>query len=363
MSLRPRPRGPVPAPTAQVAHAAFPKGHPSLTRRDHLGTLFQDADCPSLFPPWGSPGWPPGRLALGTLRPFREHLAARPAAEAVRARMDWQSLLGLDVTDPGCDVAVLSAFRARLLAGSAEGRRFDQLLERGRPMGWLKARGQQRTDSTPVLAALRGLHRLERVAETLRATRHARATGAPAWRHARAPRAWDERDGPRSEETRLPPGQANRAGYAQTVGEEGCAFRAALATSEGPAGGRALASGAARRHTWQRHAERLPAASPGEPAPARRVRFKENRDVPRAAEGREAPDEVAAPSRDTPGTSWTGYRVPVSATCAPTQPPLLTHGHTPSAAVHAASGPAVIQQALVDKDLVPTEHLVAGAYT
>ena len=39
MSLRPQPIGPIPEQTARVAHAAFPKGHPYLTLREHLGTI------------------------------------------------------------------------------------------------------------------------------------------------------------------------------------------------------------------------------------------------------------------------------------------------------------------------------------
>ena len=50
---------------------------------------------------------------------FRENLADRQAAEAVRARIDWKYLLGLDLTDPGFDFSVLSEFRDRLLAGNA----------------------------------------------------------------------------------------------------------------------------------------------------------------------------------------------------------------------------------------------------
>jgi transposase len=76
------------------------------------------------------------------------------------------------------------------------------------------------------------------------------------------------------------------------VGEDGFALLDALEASEVPAGVRELASVAALRHTWQRHYERLPEASPEEPAPARRVRFKENRDLPRAAEGIESPYDV-----------------------------------------------------------------------
>src|SRR6516165_60844 len=42
MSLHPHGIEPVPEATARVAHAAFPKGHPSLTVRDVLGTILQD---------------------------------------------------------------------------------------------------------------------------------------------------------------------------------------------------------------------------------------------------------------------------------------------------------------------------------
>jgi transposase len=122
MSLRPKPVAPVPAHTAQVAHAAFPHGNPYLPLRATLGTLFQDDDFADLYANEGQPGLPPGRLALVTIVQFREHLADRQAAAAVRARIDWKSLLGLELTDPGFDFSVLSEFRDRLLAGNAEAR-------------------------------------------------------------------------------------------------------------------------------------------------------------------------------------------------------------------------------------------------
>ena len=92
MSLRPQPIGSIPEQTVRVAHAAFPKGHPYLTLRDHLGAIFQDEDCAALFPAWGYPGLPPWRLALVTIMQFREQLSERQAAEAVRARIDWKYL-------------------------------------------------------------------------------------------------------------------------------------------------------------------------------------------------------------------------------------------------------------------------------
>jgi transposase len=193
MSLRPHLIAPVPDETARVARAAFPKGHPSLTCRDALGTIFQDEDFAPFFPAWGHPGWPPWRLALVPIMPLRENLADRQAAEAVRARIDWTYLLSLALTDPGFDVSVLSALRDRLLAGSAKELLLEKRLERWRALGLLTARGQQRTDSTHVLAAIRILNRLARVAETLRAALNAVATVAPDGLQAITPLAGYER--------------------------------------------------------------------------------------------------------------------------------------------------------------------------
>ena len=120
MSLHPHIIAPVPEETARVARAAFPKGHPYLTFREALGTIFQDEDFASLYAHTGQPGFTPWRLALVTILQFRENLADRQAAEAVRARIDWKYLLSLELTDPGFDFSVLSAFRDRLLAGSAK---------------------------------------------------------------------------------------------------------------------------------------------------------------------------------------------------------------------------------------------------
>src|SRR5919199_2869085 len=201
MSLHPHhPIGPVPKQTARIARAAFPKGSPYLTLRDALGSVFTDRDFADLYPEQGQPGYPPWRLALVTLMQFREGLSDRQAAEAVRARIDWKYLLGLELTDPGFDFSVLCEFRDRLLAGSAAEWLLAKLLERCRTLGLLKARGQPRTDSTPVLAAIRVLNRLALVAETLRATLNALATVAPDWLQGLAPLAWYERYGRRIEE-------------------------------------------------------------------------------------------------------------------------------------------------------------------
>src|SRR5499433_1024587 len=363
MSLHPHVITPVPTETARVAYAAFPKSQPYLTFRDALGTLFQDEDFTALLPAWGPPGLPPWRLALVTIMQFRENLADRQAAEAVRARIDWKYLLSLDLTDPGFDFSVLSEFRDRLLAGRAEEVLLDKLLERCRTLGLLKVRGQQRTDSTHVLAAIRVLNRLELVAETLRATLNALATVAPDWLQGLVPLAWYERYGRRIEDTRLPQEQAKRDAYAQTVGEDGFSLLDALDAPEAPEGLRELPIIATLRQTWQRHYER----STGEGTPSghpavSRIRFKANRELPPAAEGIESPYDPEARYRQKCDTEWTGYMVHVSETCAPTAPHLLTHVHTTTAAVYEAQCTAPIHAALDEKDLAPRDHFVDGAY-
>jgi transposase len=346
-----------------VARAAFPKGNPYLTLRDQLGTIFQDEDFAALFPACGQPGLPPWRLALVTLMQFRENLADRQAAEAVRARIDWKYLLSLELTDPGFDFSVLSEFRDRLLAGSAEERLLDTLLERCRVLGLLKARGPQRMDSTHVLAAIRVLSRLELVAETLRAALNDLATVAPDWLQGLAPREWYERYGKRIEDSRLPRAKAAREAYAQTVGEDGFRVLDAVDAPEAPEAVRTLPSLATLRRTWQRHYERTaPTRTAPRKRPAPRVRFKANRDVPRAAEGIASPYDPDARYRHKRDTQWTGYMVHVSDTCAPTAPHLITQVHTTAATVHEAPCTAPIQRALVQKDLAPAEHLVDAAY-
>jgi transposase len=363
MSLYPHVIEPVPDETARVARAAFPKGSPYLTLRDHLGTIFQDDDFAALFPAWGYPGLPPWRLALVTLMQFRENLADRQAAEAVRARIDWKYLLSLALSDPGFDFSVLSEFRDRLLAGGAEDLLLDKLLERGRTLGWLTPRGQQRTDSTHVLAAIRVLNRLELVAETLRAALNDVATIAPTWLQGVAPLAWYERYGKRIEETRLPREQAQRDAYVQTVGEDGYALLDALDAAEVPEGLREWPRIDTLRRVWHHHYERLTdqTTSAGHPS-ASRVRFKTKQELPRAAEEIQSPYDPDARYRHKRETSWVGYMVHVSETCEPTAPHLLTHVHTTTAAVHEAMCTADIHQALVDKDLAPGEHWVDAAY-
>src|SRR5512147_1080819 len=241
MSLKLDPIQPVPEETARIAKAAFRKGNPLLKLRDELGSIFSDENFADLFPKLGQPGLPPWRLALITVLQFRENLPDRQAAEAVRARIDWKYLLGLELTDSGFDHSVLCAFRTRLLAGGAEERLLHKLLDACRARGLLKARGRQRTDATRVLASVRVLNRLELLGETLRAALNELAAVAPGWLREVAPEGWYERYARRIEDGRLPrAAAAEREAYAHTVGEDGFALLDRLGGPETPEGLRRL---------------------------------------------------------------------------------------------------------------------------
>jgi transposase len=359
VSLKPTLIQPVPEETARVAKAAFRKGNPLLSLRDELGAIFADADFADLFPRLGQSGLPPWRLALVTLLQFRENLPDRRAAEAVRARIDWKHLLGLELADPGFDHAVLGEFRARLLAGSAEERLLHKLLEVCQARGLLKARGRQRTDATHVLASVRALNRLELVGETLRAALNELATAAPDWLRAAAPEAWCKRYAHRVEDSRLPQAAAEREAYARAVGEDGFALLDRLDRPEAPEGLGRLPKIEVLRRVWARQFVREPAEPP---AGGGCGRLRGKGDPPPTAAPVESPYDPEARFRTRSSTSWIGYIVHLSETCEDDMVNLLTHAMTTVATVHEARCTAAIHQALAGKGLTPGEHLVDAAY-
>jgi transposase len=234
MSLHPRTSYHIPAETARVAKACLPQDHPYLRFSDTLGPIFQDHDFAALFPTRGQPAAAPGRLALISLLQFAENLFDRQAAHAVRSRIDWKYLLGLDLTDAGCDHTVLSEFRTRLVQHDAVTQLFDVWLRQCQALGLLNAHGRQRTDSAHVLAAVSALNRLELVGEAMRAALNSLAEVAPVWLRMQTPPEWYTRYGARLEDYRLPKDKAKRHALAQTIGADGVALLRAVYAPTAP---------------------------------------------------------------------------------------------------------------------------------
>lgn len=211
----------IPEETIRVARAAYPHGNRLMKLRDELGTIYQDQAFASLFPHHGRSVEAPWRLALSTVLQFMEELPDRQAADAVRGRINWKYLLGLELADPGFDASVLCEFRKRLVEGNAEHLLFETLLDVCKQRGWLKARERQRTDSTHVLAKVRAINRLMCVGEAMRFALNSLAVVAPDWLLPHSEAEGVERYGHRIEESRLPKSEGDRLAFAEQIGADG----------------------------------------------------------------------------------------------------------------------------------------------
>jgi transposase len=353
MSLHPEPIGTIPAETARVARAAFPKGTVVMRLRDGFGALYEDEDFAALYPSRGQSGLPPWRLALVTVLQFLEHLSDRQGADAVRARIDWKYALGLELTDPGFHFSVLAEFRARLVAGGAEHLLLDAMLERLKARGLVRARGKQRTDSTHVLAAVHDLHLLELVAETLRAALDDLAAAAPDWLRWVARPVWFERYGRRVEDYRLPKRREGREALALAIGEDGFLLLDALAAAGAPAAAREVPMVATLRDVWRVHYAREGDGPP---------RWRAGAELPPVGERLQSPYDPEAHYSTKRQIEWSGYKVHVTETCDDDAAHLVTDVRTCAAMEQDMTSTAGIHERLAAKGLLPAEHFVDSAY-
>ena len=352
MSLRPAEIAPVPARTAQVAVAAFPRGCAAMRMRDELGAIYDDQMFASLFPARGQPAYSPWRLALVTVLQFAEGLPDRQAADAVRGRIDWKYALSLELTDPGFDFSVLCEFRARLIAGGLEQSLLEALLTRYRERGLLKARGRQRTDSTHVLAAVRKLNRLENVGEMLRAALNSLAAAAPDWLAQHAEHGWIDRYGRRVEDYRLPKGEVARRELAESIGADGHRLLAAVYDPAAPMWLRDLPAVQTLRRTWVQQFS----------LQEDRVSWRDRADLPPARTRLHSPYDTDASFGDKRTTTWIGYKAHVTETCDADAPHVITHVVTTPAPVPDTAVTAPLHAALAGKSLLPRTHFIDAGY-
>ena len=352
MSLQVRPDTSVPEETVQIARAAFPGGNPYLTLREELGVIYTDDSFSALFAHRGRPAEAPGCLAMVTLLQFAEGLSDRQAADAVRGRIDWKYLLGLDLTDPGFDFSVLSEFRGRLVAGGLEEQLLSQLLTRFKARGVLKHRGRQRTDSTHVLAAVRALNRLECVGETLRYTLNALSEVAPQWVQAHVPVEWYERYKARFEHYRLPKSQTERQAFGLTVGMDGHLLLSTVYAADCPRAVRVHPAVEVLRQVWVQQYY----------IQGEKVLFRDAQSLPPSERLIRSPYDLEARFSCKRQTEWTGYKVHLTETCDEDQPHLITHVATTPATTPDGQMTDVIHRALEKEALLPCEHLLDSAY-
>jgi transposase len=353
MSLQPQAYSMIPAETARIALAIFPKGNLYLQLFDTFGPLFEDQEFAALYAQDGQPAESPARLALVLILQFVEGLTDRQAADAVRTRIDWKYLLGLELSDIGFHHSVLSEFRARLVEGSQEEFLLNKLLTHFQEHGLLKAGGRQRTDSTHVLGALRAMTRLACVGETLRAALNALAVAAPAWLRSHSQSDWVECYGTRIDDARLPTSAAKRQTYAEEVGADGLALFTAFAEPTAPAWLRTVPAVETLRRVWLQN---YLWNSEG------RLVWRQDDNLPPAALFVSSPYDGDAHYSKKRSTVWIGYKAHLTETCDPDAPHLITHVETTAAPVADDAMTTPIHTALQAKALLPATHLVDTGY-
>lgn len=347
---------PIPADTYRTAHASHPNGTRALQLREHFGMLFDNQHFTHLYAHAGKPALAPARLAVVTILQFMDDLSDAQAAEAVRDRISWKYLLGLPLDDPGFDASVLSEFRTRLLQDDAAALLLDAVLECCRSAGLLKSRGKQRTDSTHVLAAVRTLHRLENVGETLRHALNRLASVAPTWLRAHVDATWADRYGRRMEQFRFPKADAQREVLAAAIGTDGYDLLTAIAHPATSAVIREEPAVVTLRQVWLHQYYRC--TVPG----MEEVRLRTGAEQPPSAQIISSPYDPEARYKLKRDTSWVGYTVHLTETCDDDTPNLITQVTTTPAPMDDHVVLAPIQADLAARDLLPAEHYVDRGY-
>src|SRR6266568_5275831 len=370
MSMQPQPWPEVPAGTAKIARRAFRKGSLAMRARDELDAWCQDEAFSVTYGTRGAPGISPAQLAMVTVLQFTENLTDRQAADAVRGRLDWKYCLGLELEDEGFDFSVLSEFRARLIAGNLELALLDLLLGRLKELGLVKAGGRQRTDSTHVLARIRGLNRLELAGESVRAALEALPAAAPDWLAGVIDGSWQQVYGQRIDDIRLPASETARKALAGQYGKDGYHLLDAVRAPGAPPWLRELPAVGALRAIWVQQYYRI-SGEQGEKVVRREA---SEHGLPPGRARIVSPYDLDARYSEKHGKSWLGYKAHFSETCSeaadddpvtgrPPAPNLITNAATTEAAVPDAAMTTPVHDMLDAAGLLPGEHAVDAGYT
>lgn len=345
----------IPEMTAEVANAIFPKGNNLMKLRDELGVVFEDKEFVRLYPNNGQPAVSPSCLAMATVLQFMENLTDRETANAVKTRIDWKYVLGLELTDQGFHYSVLSEFRDRLREQEAGCNILDKILTHCQEKKLLK-QNKQRTDATHILANIRTLNRVEIVGETMRQVLNEVAKVAPEWLLLHIQPEWGKRYGRNKFDlSRTRKSKTQKLAMAQVIGEDGRHLLGAMTEKDAPTELARLNSVLIMRQIWTQQyymeEEQM------------HWRTKEQYGTPPSRKMVASPYELDARYASKNTLSWIGYKVHVTETCDDDSPRLITQVETTAATTPDHQLTEKIQADLISRNLQPTQHWVDGGYT
>jgi transposase len=353
--MHPQEKWSIPEDTKRIALAVFKKGNIYLKIAEQLGQLYEDKEWLDLYKhDGGQSSISPARLALITIFQFMEGLTDRQAADAVRARIDWKYVLGLELTDEGFDFTVLSEWRKRLIESQKTERLLEILLAHLKSINFLKERGKQRTDSSHVLAAIRKLNRIECVGETIRKVLNDLTLLAPEWLKHKVTQDWFDMYSLKFEKYRFPKNEVEKEELAIRIGEDGYYLLEILLAPETPKYIQKIESIEILRQVWLQQYYRQ-----GE-----EVQWRDNQilGIPPNQILIQSPIDIEARNRTKRELNWTGYLVHLTETCDEDTPNLITNVETTPATTGDEKMTLVIEDHLAQKELLPQQHFVDTSY-
>jgi transposase len=153
------------------------------------------------------------------------------------------------------------------------------------------------------------------VGETLRAALDDLAALAPEWLVKQITPDWFERYSHRVENYRLPKAESQRTALAQQIGADGLHLLATLEQADAPASGKELASVKVLRQVWQQYDE----LSEG------KARWRAGPDKEDGEGVIRSPYDPEAQTGKKRETTWLGYKVHLTETCALPEEPMRPH--------------------------------------
>jgi len=212
--------------------------------------------------------------------------------------------------------------------------------------------GQQRTDSTHVLARSRALSRAECVVETLRHALNILSVVTPDWLQNHVQPDWLVRYGPRASEFGFPSEEDKRQQFLHQVGQDGWGLLSAIATD--PHSQWMLSIPAVDTLHRICKQDYLPQEQAGT--------WRADQDRLEAARLFFSPYDLDASAAKKRSTYWIGYKVHFTETCDEDRPHLITHVVTDIGPIPDRDELPEIHAALQRQELLPHHHLVDAGY-
>jgi len=243
------------------------------------------------------------------------------------------------------------------VSGQKEQVLLDELLTRPKQLQLLKAGGQQRTDSTHILGAVRQLNRIEIVGEALRQALNELSEFAPEWVKGIAKAEWFTRYGRRFEQMRLPKEQAKREALLEQMGADGAFLLEAVRTAPDTLQLWELPGVDFLRRMWIQQYW-----TEGKEDGRQHLHLRADDNQPPGAQRLHSPydEEVRYSAKREMG--WVEYKAQLSETSEVDQIHLITQVTASMATEADMTALKKVHCSLEQKDLLPDEHLLDAGY-